>query len=65
MNLQEIRNVAQNHGLKLGKCSKLDMVRQIQLEEGNFACFGTAIDGECDQSACLWKKDCLVSSKRK
>ncbi len=65
MNLQEIRQLARNQGLKPNKLSKLDLVRQIQLNEGNFDCFATAYDQVCDQYGCLWRKDCFAAAKRK
>jgi len=64
MNLQEIRRLARNQGLMPKKLSKLDLVRQIQRNEGNFDCFATAYDGVCDQYACLWRKDCFAAAKR-
>ena len=65
MNIQEIRRLARNQGLMPKKLSKLDLVRQIQRNEGNFDCFATAYDGECDQYACLWRKDCFAAAKQK
>lgn len=64
MNLQDIRQFAQNRGLKPRKLSKTDLVRCIQLDEGNFDCFATAYDGICDQYGCLWRKDCFSASKK-
>ena len=62
MNVQQIKIIARDRGLKPGKLVKGDLIRMIQREEGNFACFGTAITGECDQTACLWREDCLAGS---
>jgi hypothetical protein len=62
MNMQEIRQIASNRGIKAGRVSKQSLVHRIQLEEGNFACFGAALDGECDQYNCLWRVDCLAVS---
>jgi hypothetical protein len=38
---------------------KENLIRSIQLAEGNFPCFGTATAGLCDQTNCLWRVDCL------
>jgi len=58
MNMNEIRHIiAKGLGLKPGK---VDLVRNIQLAEGNFDCFATARCDECDQVNCLWRKDCLA-----
>lgn len=64
MNMQDIRNIAKEFGLKTGKKTKIDLVRTIQLTEGNFDCFATASAGECDQTGCLWRKDCLTLAKK-
>jgi len=60
MNVQEIRQIAIQIGVKPGKMDKIRLVKTIQREEGNFDCFATAIDSECDQSGCLWRKDCFT-----
>jgi len=59
MNMQQIRDIAQQHGLKTGKLAKIELIHTIQLQEGNFDCFGSATAGQCDQQACLWREDCL------
>jgi hypothetical protein len=64
MNMQDIRSIAKEFGLKTGKKTKIDLVRTIQLTEGNFDCFATASAGECDQTGCLWRKDCLTLAKK-
>ncbi|WP_455216908.1 hypothetical protein [Kaarinaea lacus] len=60
--MQNIRVIAREYGLKTSGIKKQDLIRQIQVAEGNFDCFSTAIDGECDQAGCLWRDDCLKSS---
>lgn len=64
MKVEEIRNLARDHGVRGARMKKPDLIRQIQLHEGNFACFGTAFDGFCDQEACLWREDCFRESER-
>ena len=65
MNMQEIRGIAKGLGLKTSRTTKVNLVRSIQLTEGNFDCFGTAREGVCDQSGCLWRKDCLGPAGKK
>lgn len=65
MNMQEIRGIAKSIGLKTSRVTKVDLVRSIQLTEGNFDCFTTAVDGECDQSGCIWRDDCISLAKKK
>jgi hypothetical protein len=64
MQMQEIRNIAKEIGLKTSRLSKVDLVRQIQTAEGNFSCFATAIDGDCDQTGCIWREDCFAAAKK-
>ncbi|HID48751.1 MAG TPA: SAP domain-containing protein [Chromatiales bacterium] len=64
MLMQEIRTLARQRGIKPGKQSKISLVRAIQRTEGNFACFATAYDGECDQTGCLWRKDCFALARK-
>lgn len=64
MQMQEIRQIAKQHGLKTARQSKIALVRHIQSAEGNFSCFATASSGECDQLSCLWRKDCFAAAKK-
>lgn len=64
MIMQEIRELAKVRGIKPGKLTKPGLIRTIQLEEGNFPCFATAISGECDQTGCLWREDCFAAAKK-
>ena len=64
MNMQMIREIAKTRGVPAGKLGKIDLVRTIQHEEGNFDCFSRAYDGYCDQSECVWREDCFSLSTR-
>lgn len=64
MKVEEIREIAREFGVKPGKLNKVDLVRRIQNEEGNFACFGTASEGHCDQQSCLWRDDCFIAARK-
>lgn len=64
MKMQEIREIAKTAGVSPGRYNKVDLVRNIQIVEGNFACFATAYDKTCDQSNCLWRKECFSQSKK-
>lgn len=58
MKLQEIKQQAEQRGLKVGKLKKAELVRAIQLDEGNDPCFDTGNAADCGQSTCLWREDC-------
>jgi len=64
MQMQEIRNIAKEIGLKTSRLSKVDLVRSIQTAEGNFSCFATAVSGDCDQTGCVWREDCFAAAKK-
>ena len=64
MQMQEIRNMAKLLGVKTSRLSKVELVRQIQIAEGNFECFATALDGSCDRQDCIWRDDCFTSVKK-
>ena len=60
LDISEVRKIAKRHGIKTAKLKKGEIIRLIQRAEGNFDCFGTAASGECSQTDCLWRKDCLT-----
>jgi hypothetical protein len=64
MNVASIREIARGMELSPGKLNKAQLIRRIQTTEGNFPCFGTAYDGVCDQTWCLWREDCLAGAAR-
>jgi hypothetical protein len=60
MTIKQIKEIAKEKGVKVGKgMKKENIIRAIQRAEGNVECFGTATAGVCDQINCLWIKDCL------
>ena len=64
MNMQQIRGIARDHGLKPSRLGKLDLIHAIQEAEGNFACYATATDGYCDRLDCRWRDDCFRAAKK-
>jgi len=64
MNMQEIRGVAKGLGIKTSRMTKVNLVRAIQLSEGNFSCFASPLNGECDQLECMWREDCFAAAKK-
>lgn len=64
MNMQDIRKIAKQNGLKTGKLNKISLVKKIQTVEGNFDCFASAKNDYCDQSNCIWQKDCFNLAKK-
>lgn len=63
MELEEIRTFADSLGIPSGELSKTELIKSVQLGEGNFDCYGSASIGECDQLGCNWRADCFEASK--
>lgn len=58
MKLEEIKEIAKQHNIKVGKLKKADLIRAIQLAEGNEVCFESGKSADCGQPDCLWRSDC-------
>ena len=59
MKLDEIKEIAKQHNIKVGKMKKADLVRAIQQAENNDICFETGQSNTCGQDSCLWREDCV------
>jgi hypothetical protein len=59
MKMKEVRAKAKALRIKIRGVKKSDLVKQIQKQEGNFDCFGTAKD-YCNQWNCCFREDCLL-----
>ena len=64
MKVNQIHTIASSLGIKVGKLSKAELIKAIQKCEGNFDCFSSATDGNCDQKSCLWREDCFDAAQR-
>ena len=62
MQINEIKIIAKQHGLKVSKLKKAELIKNIQLAEGHFDCFGSPVEGYCDQEECLWRSDCIKAA---
>jgi hypothetical protein len=58
MKLDEIKEIAKQHNIKVGKMKKAEIVRAIQEAEANEICFETGQSEVCGQGTCLWREDC-------
>ena len=58
MKVVEIKERAKEMNIKVTGKKKIDIIRSIQIAEGNYPCFKTA-EGHCDQHDCYWREDCL------
>jgi hypothetical protein len=64
MKLEDVRRIAKSLGLHPERLSKTTLIKTLQVWEGNFDCFSTAYDGECDQVGCSWRADCFETAKK-
>jgi hypothetical protein len=62
MQITEIKTIAKQHGVKVSKLKKAELIKQIQLAEGNFDCFATPANATCNQEKCLWRSDCITAA---
>lgn len=58
MKLDDVKSLAREKGIKVGKLNKADLIRAIQTQENNTPCFSTGLES-CDQYQCLWRADCF------
>jgi hypothetical protein len=65
MKLKEVKAIAKAKGIQAGNLEKTELIRAIQKAEGNFDCYGSAASGNCTQSGCQWRQDCLSVSAGK
>lgn len=59
MLVKEIKARAQKMGIDPKKMKKAEMIKAIQIREGNNPCFQT-MDDSCGQMDCCWRNDCLA-----
>ncbi|MEI7816030.1 MAG: Rho termination factor N-terminal domain-containing protein [Desulfuromonadales bacterium] len=58
MKLDEIKEIARQHDIKVGKMKKAELIAAIQVAEKNEVCFETGTADSCGQNDCLWREDC-------
>jgi hypothetical protein len=64
MNIKDIQSIAKKMGITKKEHKKIDLVRTIQLTEGNIACFASERVNICGEDTCLWRKDCIKANKK-
>lgn len=63
MKMQDARAKAKKLGINSFGKTKVELIREIQRKEGYFDCYGTAVDGLCDQTDCCFRISCLGEEK--
>jgi len=59
MKMVEVRSKARQMGIKIGRRKKKDLIRAIQLREGNTPCYQKKMVDTCGQFQCCWRDDCF------
>jgi len=63
MKMQELRVIAKQYGINSFGKTKVNLIREIQIAEGNFDCFGSAVE-YCDQWGCRYRPLCFDEAKK-
>lgn len=63
MKMQELRVIAKKYGINSFGKTKANLIREIQIVEGNFDCFGSAVE-YCDQWGCRYRPLCFDEAKK-
>ena len=59
MKMIDVQAKAKKMGIKTKKFKKADLIRKIQIEEGNQPCY--QMNGAfCEQHDCCWRDDCFT-----
>ena len=61
MQMKKIKEIAKKKGVNPGTMIKIELIRAIQVAEGNPVCFATKAINDCTQMHCLWREDCKVA----
>lgn len=59
MKMQDVRAMAKSLRINSFGKTKSELIREIQRKEGNFDCYGTAVNS-CDQEDCCFYSACLA-----
>jgi hypothetical protein len=63
LKMPELRTIAKQHGINSFGKTKAGLIREIQLAEGNFDCFGSAVE-YCDQWGCRFRPLCFDEARK-
>ncbi len=56
--LKEVRTIARRMGIDTRNVTMTELIRAVQIAEGNNPCFATFSAQNCGQMNCLWRVDC-------
>lgn len=59
MTLTEIKAIAKKKKVVIGKLKKEELIKAVQVAEGNSPCFKASFAPSCAVMNCLWRSDCV------
>ena len=59
METQQVHEFSTPNICKTGNPAKTDLIRQIRISEGNYACFAASGSVGCGYGSCPWRRSCL------
>lgn len=59
---QRLYELARQNYIFDASLSEADLIRTIQLAEGNTDCYASAVSCQCGELDCRWREDCLAES---
>ncbi len=64
MKMDGVRLRAKKMGIKTFRRKKMDIIRDIQTQEGNTTCYQDKTIDYCDQFHCCWRDDCRPAGEK-
>ena len=64
MKMEGVRARAKQLGIGTSRRKKMDIIRDIQVQEGNTPCYLDKKIIHCDQFHCCWRDDCRPADER-
>ena len=58
MDIEDIRIIAQRYRVECDGRSKNEIIRKIQMHNGQSNCFGTNHGDSCRYAGCCWREEC-------
>lgn len=58
MNVAQVKAIAKEQGVVVGRLRKAELIQAIQRSENNNPCYNTDQATLCGQTACRWLADC-------
>ncbi|MEW6443346.1 MAG: SAP domain-containing protein [bacterium] len=61
MRASDVRWIAKTMGIDTSHMKKAELIRAIQRRKDNVDCYGSIKGRQCEEIACLWRRDCILS----